>query len=234
MSTCVPSLVLYLAAFAAPTMFASEAPFSLPKLPYEVNALEPVIDAKTLTMHHDQLHKTYVEALNKAVVNDPKMEGVTLSALFLNASKLQQVVRDNAGGHYNHSFFWTIMAPKGQGGEPSPALAARIVTDFGSLDAMKTKFEKSGLERVGSGWVWVVWTGSKLAITSTSNQDNPLMDDVEIQGAPILANDVWEHAYETTYQTRRVEYLKSWWSVVNWKEANSRFTEATAAKVPKP
>jgi len=229
-SSFVPSLVLALAAFAVPVMSASEAPFSLPKLTYELNALEPVVDAQTLAMHHGQLHKTYIDALNNAIMNDPKMEGLTLSALFRSASKLPPVVRDNAGGHYNHSFFWTIMAPKGTGGEPSPALAARIVTDFGSLEQMEEKFEKAGVARVGSGWVWVVWTGSKLAITSTRNQDNPLMDDMEIQGAPILANDVWEHAYSGTFQNRRGEYLKSWWSVVNWKEANSRFAEAALTK----
>ena len=226
----VTSLVLFFAAVAVPLLSASEAPFSLPKLTYEVNALEPVIDAQTLAMHHGQLHKACVDALNNAVVNDPKMEGVTLSVLFRSASKLQQVVRDNAGGHYNHSFFWTIMAPKGTGGEPSPALAARIVTDFGSLEQMESKFEKAGIARVGSGWVWLVWTGSKLAVTSTRNQDNPLMDDVEVQGAPIIANDVWEHAYSETYQTRRADYLKCWWSIVNWKEANSRFAEAALAK----
>lgn len=221
------SVLLVLGGSAA---FASEAPFSLPKLTYALDALEPVIDTQTMTLHHGKHHQGYVDKLNAAVVNDPKMEGVTLTALLGGASKLQQTVRDNAGGHYNHSFFWTIMAPKGTGGEPTAEFAARIAQDFGSLEKMQAQFDEAGAKRFGSGWVWLVWSGSKLVITSTRNQDNPLMDDAEVQGAPILANDVWEHAYYLKHQSRRGEYLAGWWSVVNWKEASSRFAEASAAK----
>ncbi len=226
MSTHVLSALVIIAG-ALSSAVASEAPFTLPKLPYDAAALEPVIDAETMTIHHDKHHKAYIDNLNAAVANDPKMEGMTLAAILGQASKLEPAVRDNAGGHYNHSFFWTVMAAPGTGGEPSPALAARLVADFGSLDKFKARFEESGVKRFGSGWVWLVWSGSKLVVTSTRNQDNPLMDDAEIQGSPILANDVWEHAYYLKHRNRRAEYLGAWWGVVNWKEASSRFAQAS-------
>lgn len=225
-----PHLLSLVFVLGGSVALASEAPFSLPKLTYEAGALEPTIDAETMTVHHDKHHRDYVDALNNAVANDPKMEGVTLAALLSGASKLQQSIRDAAGGHYNHSFFWTILAPKGTGGEPSAALAARIDEDFGSFEKFRTKFENAGVKRTGSGWVWLVWSGSKLMVTSTRNQDNPLMDDAEVQGSPLLANDLWEHAYYLKHQGRNGEYLAGWWTVVNWKEVNSRFAEASAAK----
>ena len=205
---------------------ASEAPYSLPKLPYPVTALEPVISAAALTVHHDETHNAYLHTLNRAVANDPKMEGITLAALLAHASSYDATVRSSAGGHYNHSFFWTIMAPVGTGGEPSPALSARLEKDFGSKEKMQSAFEAAANAQKESGWVWLVWTGTKLAITTTRDESNPLMDDSEVQGSPILANDLWEHAYFITFQNHRSDYLHAWWTVVNWKEANSRFAEA--------
>lgn len=205
---------------------ASEAPYSLPKLPYPVTALEPVISAEALASHHDETHNAYLKALNRAVQNDPKMEGITLAALLAHGSTLDGDIRTNAGGHYNHSFFWTIMAPVGTGGEPSPVLRARLEKDFGSTEKMQAAFEAAGNAQKEPGWVWLVWTGTKLAVTTTRNESNPLMDDSEVQGSPILANDLWEHAYMPGFKNRRADYLHAWWTVVNWKEANSRFKEA--------
>lgn len=202
---------------------ASEAPYKLPKLPYTVDALEPVISREALALHHDKIQKAYCDSLNRSVENDPKMEGIALSALFAKASKLDADLRANAGGFYNHSFFWTMLAPVGTGGEPSPALSARITTDFGSLEGMKTRFDEVSQDSKEPGWVWLVWTGSKLRIANTRNEDNPLMDDMEIQGTPLLANDLWEHAYFQDYQDKRTKYLNAWWTIVNWKEVNSRF-----------
>ncbi len=220
---CLALLLSGSATFAA----ASEAPYSLPKLPYPVDALVPVISPESLAIHHGETHKGYLNALNRAVENDPKMEGVTLSALLAHASKLDGVVRASAGGHYNHSFFWTIMAPVGTGGTPSSTLLKRVETDFGSLEKMQSAIEAAGETRKESGWVWLVWTGTKLAVTTTRNEDNPLMDDVEIQGSPIIAIDLWEHAYFLTYQAKRAEYLHAWWTVANWKEINSRYALAS-------
>ena len=208
----------------------SEAPYAVPKLPYPVDALEPVISREAVATHHDKIQKAYCDGLNRVAANDPKMEGISLSALLAQASKLDDPVRSNAGGFYNHSFFWTVLAPVGSGGEPSPALAARMTTDFGSFEQMKSRFDDMSEKNKDPGWVWLVWTGTKLTITSTRKEDNPLMDDMEIQGTPLLANDLWEHAYFQDYQDKRSKYLKAWWTIVNWKEVNSRFAEIHAPK----
>lgn len=200
------------------------APFSLPPLPYTAAALEPVIDAQTMTIHHDRHHQAYVDALNKAVAADPALKGQSLDALVAKAGTLPVAVRNNAGGHWNHSFFWKTMAPPAQAGQPSPALADAIDRQFGSLAAFKAAFKEAGTKRFGSGWVWlVVKADGTLAITSTPNQDNPLMDVAEVKGTPILGNDVWEHAYYLKYQNRRADYLDGWWQVVDWKTVSDRY-----------
>ncbi|MEG8019574.1 superoxide dismutase [Sphingomonas sp. LR55] len=203
------------------------APFTLPALPYATDALDPAIDATTMTIHHDKHHQAYVDALNKAVVADPSLAGRSLEALLAKASTLPPVVRNNAGGHWNHSFFWKTMAPAAQSGQPSAPLGAAIDRQFGSLAAFKVAFREAGTKRFGSGWVWlVVKADGTLAITSTPNQDNPLMDVADVKGTPVLGNDVWEHAYYLKYQNRRADYLDGWWQVVNWKTVSDRFAAA--------
>lgn len=213
---------LVMAATAAPP----EA-FTLAPLPYATAALEPVIDQQTMEIHHDKHHAAYVKNLNLAVAADPALQGQPLEALLANVSRLPAAVRNNGGGHYNHTLFWTLMAPVGQGGEPSPALRAQIDKDFGSWDKFVTAFEEAGLKRFGSGWAWLVWGDGRLQVISTPNQDNPLMDLAEVKGAPILANDVWEHAYYLKHQNKRGDYLKGWWQVVNWERVNALFGAAT-------
>ncbi len=205
------------------------APFSLPALPYAPDALDPAIDAQTMTIHHDKHHQAYVDALNKAVSADPSLAGRSLEALVAKAGTLPPVVRDNAGGHWNHRFFWETMAPAARTGQPSAELAAAIDHQFGSLAAFEVAFRGAGTKRFGSGWVWlVVKSDGTLAITSTANQDNPLMDVAEVKGIPVLGNDVWEHAYYLKYQNRRADYLDGWWRVVNWKAVSDRFAAARA------
>lgn len=211
---------------ASPTVPVA-APFTLAPLPYPVDALEPAIDAQTMTIHHGRHHQAYVDNLNKAVAADPTLKGQTLAQLVARAGTLPAAVRNNAGGHWNHSFFWATMAPPAEAGQPSPELADAITAQFGSLDAFKAQFKAAGTARFGSGWVWlIVGTDGKLAITSTPNQDNPLMDAAEVKGTPILGNDVWEHAYYLKYQNRRADYLDGWWQVVNWPEVSRRFRKA--------
>lgn len=211
----------------APAASPQQAAFSLAPLPYGADALEPAIDAQTMTIHHDRHHKAYVDALNAAVAATPALAGQSLEQLVSKAGTLPVVVRNNAGGHWNHTFFWQTMAPPAQAGEPSPALKAAIEANFGSLDDFKTAFKDAGTKRFGSGWVWlVVAPDGKLAITSTPNQDNPLMDVAEVKGTPILGNDVWEHAYYLKHQNRRADYLDGWWRVVNWKTVSDRFAAA--------
>ena len=201
--------------------------FTLPPLPYAYDALEPAIDKETMTFHHDKHHQAYVTALNGAVDADPALQGKSLQELVAVAGTLAPVVRNNGGGHWNHSFFWDIMGP--DGGAPSTELASAIDSAFGSLDAMKAKFKEAGTKQFGSGWVWlIVGADGKLAITSTPNQDNPLMDVAATKGTPILGNDVWEHAYYLTYQNRRADYLDGWWAVVNWNKVNEHFAKASA------
>ena len=199
--------------------------FEVAPLPYDYAALEPTIDAQTMRLHHDKHHQTYVDNLNKAVEGDPLLASKSLEELVANAGAGPKVVRNNGGGHWNHSFFWEIMGPGG--GQPSGELAQAIDSAFGSLDGLKEKFNAAGAGQFGSGWVWLVAVpGQGLVVSSTPNQDNPLMDVAEVKGTPILGNDVWEHAYYLTYNNRRADYLKAWWNVVNWDKAAERLASA--------
>ncbi len=195
--------------------------FTLPALPYAPAALEPSIDAMTMQIHHDKHHQAYVDNLNKAVAGTPN-ENKSLDELVSIAGTLSPAIRNNGGGHWNHSFFWQILAPNA-GGKPTGKLAESIDADFGSFDAFKEKFVLAATGRFGSGWAWLVEQDGKLLISSTPNQDNPLMDVAEVKGTPILGVDVWEHAYYLKYQNRRAEYLTAFWNVVNWQEVNKRY-----------
>lgn len=196
--------------------------FTLPALPYATNALEPHIDAKTMEIHHGKHHNAYVTNLNAAVAGKPE-ESLSIEEICKNISKYPAAVRNNGGGHYNHSLFWTIMAPNA-GGTPAGALADAINAAFGSFDEFKTKFAAAATTRFGSGWAWLIKDSSgKLQVTSTPNQDNPLMDVAEVKGTPILGLDVWEHAYYLNYQNRRPDYITAFWNVVNWNEVTKRF-----------
>lgn len=204
-----------------------QAAFTLPPLPYAADALAPVIDRETMELHHGKHHQAYVDNLNKAVAADPELKGMRVEQMLARASRLPKAVRDNGGGHWNHSFFWTLMAPEGQRGAPSAELTAAIARDFGDMDRFKSAFQQAGTGQFGSGWAWLVLTpDGKLAVTSTANQDNPLMDVASVKGVPILANDVWEHAYYLTYRNRRGDYLSKWWDVVNWNRVNALYAEA--------
>ena len=196
--------------------------FTLPALPYAFNALEPHIDARTMEIHHGKHHNTYVTNLNNAVAGKPE-ENSSIEEICKNISKHPVAVRNNGGGHYNHSFFWTILGPNA-GGKPSGALADAINAAFGNFDEFKTKFAAAAVGRFGSGWAWLIADSSgKLQITSTPNQDNPLMDVAEAKGKPVLGLDVWEHAYYLNYQNRRPDYIAAFWNVVNWNEVSKRF-----------
>ena len=198
--------------------------FELPKLPYDVAALEPHIDAKTMEIHHGKHHQAYVNNLNNAVKGTPA-EGKSLEELLANMSNYSAAVRNNGGGHFNHSLFWTLMAPNA-GGQPTGPLMDAIVSTFGSFDAFKEQFANAGATRFGSGWAWLIVHEGKLVVTSTPNQDNPLMDLAEVKGTPILALDVWEHAYYLHYQNRRPDYISAFWSVVNWTKVNELYQAA--------
>jgi len=198
--------------------------FTLPALPYAYDALEPHIDTLTMQIHHGKHHQAYVDNLNKAVGGTPN-EGKTLEELVKIAATISPAVRNNGGGHWNHSFFWETLAPKA-GGIPSGPLADAINSAFGSFDAFKEKFNAAGVTRFGSGWAWLLVKDGKLELSSTPNQDNPLMDVAEVKGMPIIGADVWEHAYYLKYQNRRPEYLAAFWNVVNWKKAGERFAQA--------
>ncbi|KAB7771062.1 superoxide dismutase [Xanthomonas maliensis] len=207
---------------------ATRTPFTLPDLPYATNALEPAIDAETMQIHHDRHHKAYVDNLNAKVKDYPALAQISLEDLQAQISRYDTAVRNNAGGHYNHSLFWTLMAPVGKGGAPSPALKAKLVQTFGSQEAFQSKFSEAASKVFGSGWVWlIVKPEGALAITTTPNQDNPLMDVVSERGTPLLALDVWEHAYYLHYQNKRADYIKAWWTLVNWNEVNTRYAAAT-------
>ena len=196
--------------------------FTLPALPYAFNALEPHIDARTMEIHHGKHHNTYVTNLNNALAGKPE-ENSSIEDICKNISKFPVAVRNNGGGHYNHTFFWTILGP--DGGKPSGALSDAINAAFGSFDEFKTKFAAAAAGRFGSGWAWLIVDGAgKLQITSTPNQDNPLMDVAEVQGKPVLGLDVWEHAYYLNYQNRRPDYVNAFWNVVNWSEVAKRFS----------
>ena len=199
--------------------------FELPALPYAHNALEPHIDARTMEIHHGKHHQAYVNNLNNAVKGNAA-DGIELSELVHNISKYSPAIRNNGGGHWNHSFFWGIMGPNA-GGQPTGALMDAIVASFGSFDAMKEQFNSAATTRFGSGWAWLIVHDHKLAITSTPNQDNPLMDVAEVKGTPILGLDVWEHAYYLHYQNRRPDYIGAFWNVVNWSAVNAHFEAAT-------
>jgi len=196
--------------------------FELPELPYSHDALEPHIDTQTMQIHHGKHHAGYVSKLN-AAVEGTDLEGKSLEELLKNHSD-NAGVRNNGGGHYNHSLFWSVMAPNG-GGSPSGDLAAAIDRDFGSLEEMKTAFNAAAATRFGSGWAWLCLCGDKLCICSTANQDNPVMGE-GCQGTPILGLDVWEHAYYLHYQNRRPDYISAFWNVVNWDEVARRFAAA--------
>lgn len=199
--------------------------FELPALPYAHNALEPHIDTATMEIHHGKHHAAYVNNLNAAIAGT-EHEGKSLEELMANISKLPAAVRNNGGGHYNHSLFWSIMGPNG-GGEPTGKLADAINDTFGSFASFKEAFAKAGATRFGSGWAWLCVENGKLKICSTPNQDNPLMDVVtDCSGTPILGLDVWEHAYYLHYQNRRPDYISAFWSVVNWAEVSRRYEAA--------
>ncbi len=199
--------------------------FTLPPLPYNYDALEPHIDKQTMEIHHDKHHAGYVNNLNKAIAGT-EFENKSLEDILKSAGKAGAAIRNNAGGHWNHTFFWEIMSPNG-GGKPEGELAKAIDKDFGSLDAMKEKFNAAGAGRFGSGWAWLaVDESGKLVICSSANQDNPLMDVAECKCTPILGVDVWEHAYYLKYQNKRPDYLSAWWNVVNWKKVAELFAKA--------
>jgi Fe-Mn family superoxide dismutase len=198
--------------------------FTLPALPYAHNALEPHIDTLTMQIHHGKHHQAYVDNLNKAIAGTPH-ENKSLEELVKAAGTISPAVRNNGGGHWNHSFFWEILSPKG-GGQPSGKLADAINTAFGSFDTFKEKFNNAGMTRFGSGWAWLIVKGGKLEVTSTPNQDNPLMDVAEVKGFPLLGVDVWEHAYYLKYQNRRAEYLGAFWNVIDWNKVTEHFNAA--------
>ncbi|MCX6198865.1 MAG: superoxide dismutase [Bacteroidetes bacterium] len=198
--------------------------FTLPALPYSFDALEPHVDARTMEIHHGKHHNAYVTNLNAALAGT-EWENKSLEEILANISKLAPAVRNNGGGHWNHSFFWQIMAPNA-GGAPTGALAEAINNSFVSFDNFKAEFTKAATTRFGSGWAWLCVSGGKLAVCSTPNQDNPLMDIAECKGTPILGLDVWEHAYYLNYQNRRPDYITAFFNVVNWAEVAKRFAEA--------
>jgi Fe-Mn family superoxide dismutase len=203
-------------------------PFELPPLPYAFDALEPTIDARTMEIHHDKHHQAYVDNANKALDGnewaDRPVEAI-LANVDLLPEDIRMAVRNNAGGHANHSLFWQIMSPDG-GGAPEGALATAVDETFGSVDELKAAINDGGVKRFGSGWTWLVWDGTGLAVMSTPNQDSPLMEDK----TPLLGIDVWEHAYYLNYQNRRPDYLSAWWNVVNWAEVGRRYEEASARR----
>lgn len=198
--------------------------FTLPDLPYAYDALEPHIDKQTMEIHHDKHHAGYVNNLNKAIAGT-EWENKSLDELLKNAGKAGAAVRNNAGGHWNHSFFWEIMSPNG-GGKPEGELAKAIDESFGSFDAMKEKFNAAGAGRFGSGWAWLGVSDGKLVTCSSPNQDNPLMDVAECKCTPILGSDVWEHAYYLKYQNKRADYLNAWWNTVNWQKVAEHYAKA--------
>lgn len=199
--------------------------FTLPNLPYEFAALEPHVDARTMEIHHDKHHAAYVNNLNAALAGH-EHENSSIETLLANISSLPPAVRNNGGGHWNHSFFWEIMGPKA-GGEPTGEIAAAITKAFGSFDELKKQFAQAATTRFGSGWAWLcVGADGNLFVTSTPNQDNPLMDIAEKKGTPVLGLDVWEHAYYLHYQNRRPDYITAWWNVVNWDAVNKHYSAA--------
>ena len=199
--------------------------FELAPLPYANNALEPNLDALTMEIHHDRHHNAYVTNLNAAVTGTP-LEGKTLLELFSTISTLAPAVRNNGGGHYNHDLFWNILSPTG-GGEPVGTLGKAIDAKFGSFDAFKEEFKKASITRFGSGWAWLVaQKDGSVAVSSTPNQDNPLMDVADVKGFPVIGLDVWEHAYYLKFQNKRPDYVDAFWNVVDWNKAEARYLDA--------
>src|SRR5215217_5251725 len=198
--------------------------FTLDPLPYANNALEPHFDALTMEIHHDRHHQAYVTNLNAAVAGT-ELEGKSIEEIIANISKAPAPVRNNGGGHWNHAFFWKSLSPNG-GGEPTGELAQAITAKFGSFQAFKDEFKKAATGRFGSGWAWLIKSGDGVAITSTPNQDNPLMDIAEVKGTPIIGLDVWEHAYYLKYQNKRPDYIDAYWNVVDWKAADALYVGA--------
>ena len=195
--------------------------FELPSLPYALNALEPHIDARTMEIHHSKHHAAYVNNLNAAIAGT-EAENMNILELMSNMSKFSPAVRNNGGGHLNHSLFWTIMGPNG-GGAPTGKIAEAIDKDLGGFEKFKEEFSKAATTRFGSGWAWLYVSNGKLTIGSTPNQDNPLMDVADIHGAPILGLDVWEHAYYLNYQNRRPDYIQAFFNVINWSEVEKLY-----------
>ena len=199
--------------------------FTLPDLPYDFNALEPHIDARTMEIHHDLHHAGYTNKLNGAIAGT-ELEGKSIEDILANISSASGAVRNNGGGFYNHSLFWTVMSPNG-GGTPNGDLGAAIDAAFGSFDEFKNQFAAAAATQFGSGWAWLIVNAEgKLQVTSTANQDNPLMDIADVKGTPILGLDVWEHAYYLKYQNRRPEYIDNWFNVVNWEEVTRLYNTA--------
>ncbi|HAL94746.1 MAG TPA: superoxide dismutase [Chitinophagaceae bacterium] len=200
-------------------------PFTLSPLPYAHEALEPHIDTLTMQIHHGKHHQAYVDNLNKAIAGTPH-ENKSIEQLVKEAGSISAAVRNNGGGHWNHTFFWESLAPQA-GGQPSGKLADAINAAFGSFTSFQEKFAAAGMTRFGSGWAWLIVKDGKLEICSTPNQDNPLMDIAEVKGTPILGVDVWEHAYYLKYQNRRADYLGAFWQVINWNVVAARFEKAS-------
>ena len=199
--------------------------FKLPELPYAYDALEPHVDAKTMEIHHSKHHNAYTTNLNNAIAGTA-LESKTIEEILTSISTVAPVVRNNGGGFYNHCLFWDLMSPNG-GGVPTSDLAEAINTSFGSFDAFKTEFSNAGATRFGSGWAWlIVKADGKLAVSSTPNQDNPLMDVVDVKGTPILTLDVWEHAYYLKYQNRRPDYIAGFFNVINWQKVAELYAKA--------
>lgn len=199
--------------------------FELPKLSYSFDALEPHIDSRTMEIHHGKHHAAYVNNLNAALEGNTNVASASLEEIMANISKFNPAVRNNGGGHFNHSLFWEIMAPNA-GGTPSGKLAEAIQNDLGGFDKFKEDFSKAAATRFGSGWAWLVVQNGKLVVCSTPNQDNPLMDLAEVKGTPILGLDVWEHAYYLNYQNRRPDYIAQFFNVINWAEVAKRYESA--------
>jgi Fe-Mn family superoxide dismutase len=217
----------YIGFVAALLLFMSraDAQFVLPPMQYPYNAFVPYIDSVTMKIHYNNHHKTYVNNLNAAINEHPELKDKSMEDLLSGISRIakdcRETIRNNGGGHFNHSFFWMLLSPEKT--EPSSKLKKAIVSEFGSMDNFKTEFEKAAATRFGSGWIWLAVSAGKLKIISTPNQDNPIMDDAPEKGAPILAIDVWEHAYYLKYQSNRGAYVKDFWNIVNWDKVSDLY-----------
>lgn len=205
-------------------LFPGTTAFELPPLGYAFDALEPYIDAQTMQIHHDKHHQAYITKLNEALAKEPSLQGQSLEQLVKNTSKhpenVRTAIRNHGGGHWNHSFFWTLLKTNTK---PSPSMEKALVESFGSVEQFKKDFEKAAMSVFGSGWAWVIKEGNKLAITTSPNQDNPLMDISTKQGTPVMGLDVWEHAYYLKYQNKRADYLQAFWNVLNWNRVEELY-----------